>query len=77
MKDAHDHHQHQKMTITPEQEEEVEDREEIQEDEEDSLEPSSTNICARLFSALLCIFPKVEPLPWGTFAILTVWSAIP
>ena len=38
---------------------------------------SSKNCITRLFSAILCIFPKVEPLPWGTFSILTLWCAIP
>ena len=42
--------------------------------EEDS---SSKNCITRVFNAILCIFPKVEPLPWGTFSILTLWSAMP
>jgi len=72
-----DNNNNQNATIDDDEQEEVEDREDTFEDEEDSVEPSSKNICVRLFSALLCIFPKVEPLPWGTFAILTIWSAIP
>ena len=46
--------------------------------EEEELDTSSSKNCiARVFSAILCIFPKVEPLPWGTFSILTLWSAMP
>jgi len=45
--------------------------------EEEEEEPPPKGIFARLFRAVLCIFPKLEPLPWGTFAILTVWSCIP
>mmetsp|Transcript_7337 Transcript_7337/g.16629 ORF Transcript_7337/g.16629 Transcript_7337/m.16629 type:complete len:862 (-) Transcript_7337:1012-3597(-) len=48
---------------------------EDQGDDED--EETSQNCIVRLFSALLCIFPKIEPLPWGTFCLLTIWSAIP
>ena len=44
---------------------------------EDDDTSSSKNCITRVFSAILCIFPKVEPLPWGTFSILTLWSAIP
>ena len=44
-------------------------------EEEDAS--SSKNCITRVFSAILCIFPKVEPLPWGTFSILTLWSAMP
>lgn len=47
------------------------------EDEEDGTGESSKGCLSRLLGALLCIFPKVEPLPWGTFAVLTVWCAIP
>jgi len=31
----------------------------------------------QLCGCLLCVFPKVEPLPWGTFLVLTLWCAIP
>ena len=44
---------------------------------EDDDTSSSKNCITRVFSAILCIFPKVEPLPWGTFSILTLWSAMP
>ena len=46
----------------------------------DGEEPSEvTNKTAfeRFIESLLCIFPKVEPLPWSTFFLLSLWCALP
>ena len=43
----------------------------------DSEDISSENCLAQLCNAVLCIFPKVEPLPWSTFAVLALWCSIP
>lgn len=31
----------------------------------------------RCIDSFLCIFPKVEPLPWPTYYLLSLWCAIP
>ena len=46
-------------------------------EEDGSVESPPKSCCARFLGAILCIFPKVEPLPWGQFVILTAWCAIP
>jgi len=38
---------------------------------------SSENCLAQFCNAVLCIFPKVEPLPWSTFSVLVLWCSIP
>lgn len=43
---------------------------------EEEVEENKTQF-ARLVDSLLCIFPKVEPLPWKTFFALSAWSCIP
>ena len=35
------------------------------------------NIWDGCIDSLMCIFPKVEPLPWSTFFLLSLWCAIP
>ena len=35
---------------------------------------SALDIC---IDSLICIFPKVEPLPWPTYFLLSLWCAIP
>ncbi|KAL9188273.1 hypothetical protein ACHAXT_006651 [Thalassiosira profunda] len=45
-------------------------------EDEDEEEPPK-HLCDRICSAMMCVFPKVEPLPWGQFAILTLWCGIP
>ena len=70
------------VPLTPMQNEESEDeysengREEQINDEETSFSDDG-NCIARICSTILCIFPKIEPLPWATFAVLTVWCGIP
>ena len=70
------------VPLTPMQNEESEDeysengRGEQITDEENSFS-DDRNCIARLCSTILCIFPKIEPLPWATFAVLTVWCGIP
>ncbi|KAL7433449.1 hypothetical protein ACHAXM_003585, partial [Skeletonema potamos] len=34
------------------------------------------NNCTSLLKSLLCIFPKVEPLPWNIFILLFIWCSI-
>eukprot|EP00804_Cyclotella_cryptica_P010313 CCRYP_012242-RA/>CCRYP_012242-RA protein AED:0.10 eAED:0.10 QI:0/0.84/0.75/1/0.73/0.55/20/4684/1413 len=52
-------------------------------DEEDEsvdstkLPRQNANTWDRLIDSLLCIFPKVEPLPWKTFFLLSFWCALP
>ena len=43
----------------------------------DLEDTSSENCLSQLCNAVLCIFPKVEPLPWSTFAVLASWCSIP
>ena len=43
----------------------------------DPEDTSSENCLAQLCNAVLCIFPKVEPLPWSTFSVLALWCSIP
>jgi len=43
----------------------------------DPADISSENCLAQLCNAVLCIFPKVEPLPWSTFAVFALWCSIP
>ena len=31
----------------------------------------------RCIDSLMCIFPKVEPLPWTTYFLLSLWCALP
>ena len=38
---------------------------------------SSESCLAQMCNAVLCIFPKVEPLPWSTFSVLALWCSIP
>lgn len=38
---------------------------------------ANNNKCTSILKSLLCIFPKVEPLPWKTFTFLFVWCIIP
>ena len=70
------------VPLTPMQNEESEDeysengREEQINDEETSFSDDG-NCIARICSTILCIFPKIEPLPWATFAVLTLWCGIP
>ncbi|KAL7531828.1 hypothetical protein ACHAXR_005796 [Thalassiosira sp. AJA248-18] len=68
---------HQNSTNEEDREESLEGSEIVEASLEGSAEEPPKKISSRLWSALLCLFPKVEPLPWGTFAILTIWCAIP
>jgi len=43
---------------------------------DEEVEENKTQL-ARLVDSLLCIFPKVEPLPWKTFFALSAWCCVP
>eukprot|EP00574_Skeletonema_japonicum_P004095 CAMPEP_0201726112 /NCGR_PEP_ID=MMETSP0593-20130828/9275_1 /ASSEMBLY_ACC=CAM_ASM_000672 /TAXON_ID=267983 /ORGANISM="Skeletonema japonicum, Strain CCMP2506" /LENGTH=1129 /DNA_ID=CAMNT_0048217581 /DNA_START=41 /DNA_END=3430 /DNA_ORIENTATION=+ len=46
-------------------------------DDDDDDDNANNNKCTSIFKSLLCIFPKVEPLPWKTFTFLSLWCIIP
>jgi hypothetical protein len=45
----------------------------------DDLSSGSESYTAfeRFLESLMCIFPKVEPLPWSTYFLLLLWCALP
>mmetsp|Transcript_26650 Transcript_26650/g.38076 ORF Transcript_26650/g.38076 Transcript_26650/m.38076 type:complete len:1055 (-) Transcript_26650:72-3236(-) len=45
--------------------------------DDDDNATTSTDKCTSILKSFLCIFPKVEPLPWKTFTFLFLWCIIP
>jgi hypothetical protein len=45
--------------------------------DDESSDRSGVNAFERCIESLMCIFPKVEPLPWSTFFLLSLWCALP